>query len=54
MPTTPRVTVTIPTYNRCRYLGEALDSVLAQTYQDFQIYITDNGSTDDTQNIVRN
>ena len=53
VPTNPNVTVVIPTYNRCRYLAEALDSVTAQTYPHLQIYISDNGSTDGTPDRLR-
>jgi glycosyltransferase involved in cell wall biosynthesis len=42
----PTVDVVIPTYNGLPYLKEAVDSVLAQTYQDFILYIIDDGSTD--------
>lgn len=46
------VTVSIPTYNRCGYLKEAIDSVLAQTYSEFKLLITDNCSQDGTKELV--
>jgi glycosyltransferase involved in cell wall biosynthesis len=44
--------VLIPTYNGARYLSEAVDSVLRQTYTDFEVLVLDNASTDDTQEIL--
>lgn len=44
-----KIDVIIPTYNRAEVLQTAIDSVLKQTYKDFEIYIVDDGSTDDTQ-----
>jgi glycosyltransferase involved in cell wall biosynthesis len=49
----PIVTIGVPVYNGEKYLGVALDSLLAQTFRDFEIIISDNGSTDATLEICR-
>lgn len=49
----PRVTVITPAYNVDRYVGEAIDSVLAQTFSDFEYLVVDDGSTDRTADEVR-
>ncbi len=43
----------MPVYNGQRYLREAIDSLLAQTFTDFELIISDNASTDDTETICR-
>ena len=50
---TTRVSIGLPVYNGEKYLEETLDSILAQTYQDFELIISDNASTDDTPRICR-
>lgn len=47
--TTPKVSIVLPTYNRAAYLGNALQSVFAQTVGDWQLVVVDDGSTDDTR-----
>jgi glycosyltransferase involved in cell wall biosynthesis len=49
----PTLTVGLPVYNGERYLGESLDALLAQTYSDFELIISDNASTDATPDICR-
>jgi glycosyltransferase involved in cell wall biosynthesis len=49
----PKVSVIIPTYNRSGYLNEAIQSVLFQDYTDWEIIVTDNASTDDTEQLMK-
>jgi glycosyltransferase involved in cell wall biosynthesis len=49
----PRVSIGLPVYNGENYLAEALRSLLAQTFADFEIIISDNASTDRTAEICR-
>lgn len=52
LPNTPLVSVLIANYNYGRFLGEALESVLKQTYQNFEIVVCDDGSTDESREIL--
>lgn len=47
------VSVIIPTYNREKTVGKAIDSVLCQTFEDFELIVVDDGSIDGTERIVR-
>lgn len=49
----PTVSVIIPTYNRCALLMRALESALGQTFQDIEVIVADDGSTDGTGEMLR-
>lgn len=49
----PKVSVCVPTYNRKDYLKEALESIFAQTYQDYEVVVVDDGSTDGTDQMIK-
>lgn len=49
----PRVSIGLPVYNGANYLAETIDSILAQTFDDFELIISDNASTDGTAEICR-
>ena len=49
----PRVSIGMPVFNGEKYVAEALESILAQTYSDFELIISDNASTDGTDEICR-
>ena len=48
----PLCSVIVPTYNAATYLAEALDSALEQTYQPIEVVVIDDGSTDDTAQVL--
>lgn len=52
MKSSPRVSVIIRTYNRAHYLEQAIDSVLGQTFRDFELVVVDDGSTDATRQVL--
>ena len=52
-PGSPRVSIGMPVYNGERYLATAIESILAQTFPDFELIISDNASTDRTEEICR-
>jgi glycosyltransferase involved in cell wall biosynthesis len=47
-----KVSVIIPTYNRANFVTEAIDSVLSQTFLDYELIVVDDGSTDDTKDVL--
>jgi glycosyltransferase involved in cell wall biosynthesis len=53
MTASPRVTILIPVFNRERFVDEAIRSVLEQDFQDFELLLVDDGSTDGTPEVLR-
>ena len=47
----PRLSIGLPVYNGERYIGEAFEALLGQTYEDFELIVSDNASTDGTPEI---
>ena len=52
-PSMPKVTVVMPVYNGERFLGQAIESILGQTYSNFELFIVDDASTDGSVDIIR-
>lgn len=50
--TNPLISIIIPAYNYARFLGSCIDSVLAQTYENWELIVIDNGSTDNTVEVL--
>ena len=48
----PKISIIIPTYNRCDYLGQTIKSALAQDYENYEVVISDNCSSDNTPSVV--
>lgn len=48
----PKISVIVPVYNTEKYLRKCLDSIINQTYQDFEVIIVNDGSTDGSQKII--
>ncbi len=51
-PLAPAISIAIPMYNVEKYIGACLESILAQTFQDFEVVVVDNGSTDNSPAIL--
>ena len=51
-PSVPRISVIIPAYNQARYVSQSIESVLKQTFPEFELIVVDDGSTDETPQII--
>ena len=48
----PLISIIIPTYNRAHIIGETLDSIIAQTYTNWECIVVDDGSSDNTAEVM--
>ena len=51
--TDPHISVIMPVYNEGRFLNEAIESILSQTYSNFEFIVIDDGSTDNSLKIIK-
>ena len=49
----PKISIILPTYNGQQYIGEAIESIIEQTFQDWELIIVDDCSSDNTLDIIR-
>jgi glycosyltransferase involved in cell wall biosynthesis len=49
----PSVSIVLPTYNRAKFIGQAITSALGQTYENIEVLVVDDGSVDDTSDVMR-
>ena len=50
---TPLIDIIIPNYNKAKYIKECLESVMSQTYKNWNIYLIDDDSNDDSKSILK-
>ena len=53
MQTSPLISIVIPSYNQAKYIAYNLDSILSQTYSNFEVIFIDDGSKDNTAKIFK-
>lgn len=53
MPTNPKVSIVLPTYNQAQFLREAITGIVEQTFSDYELVVVDDGSTDSTPELLR-
>ena len=49
----PTIDIIIPNYNKAKYLNQCLDSIISQTYKSWKIYLVDDNSTDNSEEIFK-